>query len=119
MLGEIVSRKMILSVKCLLQNTIIIAICIFLIFSSFICIFQGKTLSNNESDNYIDLIEKSGEDNLLLPQNTRSGDDEYLNLVWGAGHGTEIGRENAIVSADVDNDGIREVISRNGIEIYR
>ncbi|UCF07961.1 MAG: VCBS repeat-containing protein, partial [Thermoplasmata archaeon] len=45
-------------------------------------------------------------------ENTRSGDD-YLELFWEKGHGSRIGYENSIASADVDNDGIDEIIFGN------
>jgi hypothetical protein len=44
---------------------------------------------------------------------TRNGNEEYLKFIQEIGHGTSIGDENAITSADVDNDGVKEVIFGN------
>ncbi|UCG68990.1 MAG: PKD domain-containing protein [Thermoplasmata archaeon] len=50
----------------------------------------------------------------LSPQEkTRNGDEEYLKLIHEIGYGTDIGDENSITSADVDNDGMNEIIFGN------
>ena len=44
---------------------------------------------------------------------TRSGEEDYMNLIWEKGHGSYIGNENSLTAADVDNDGIAEIIFGN------
>ncbi len=48
-----------------------------------------------------------------LATGTRAGEEDYLNLVWEKGHGTRIGNENSVATADVDNDGNVEIIFGN------
>jgi hypothetical protein len=89
--------------------------------SGFTCVsFQGKNNQPNIPEIDSDLTEyRIVNENQISPElenlqgNTRAGNEDYMNLVWEMGHGTEIGEENSITSADVDNDGIREVIFGN------
>jgi hypothetical protein len=47
------------------------------------------------------------------PRKIRGGEGDYLSLITEIGHGLNIGYQNSITSADVDNDGIIEILFAN------
>jgi hypothetical protein len=49
----------------------------------------------------------------LDTEETRSPQNDYLHLITEIGHGLNIGYENSMVTADVDNDGKEEIIFGN------
>jgi hypothetical protein len=49
----------------------------------------------------------------LNSRKTREGEGDYLSLITEIGHGLNIGYQNSITSADVDNDGITEILFAN------
>ncbi len=99
-----------------------IIIFLILMLSGVICFLQEE--GTTHGDNFYtglnpDEVGSDDEEEMLveirsLSQNTRAGEDDYMNPLWEGGHGTSIGEENSLASADVDNDGIVEIIFGNG-----
>lgn len=98
-----------------------IAIFAIMVLSGSLCILLQEVPSNrNESITGLSVDE--GVPNIqgeippaksILSEKTRGDEEEYMNLVWEKGHGEWIGGQDSLVSADVDNDGIVEIIFGN------
>ncbi|UCE38836.1 MAG: PKD domain-containing protein, partial [Thermoplasmata archaeon] len=69
-----------------------------------------EPIVDNENEDYGDNIpQETG----IIPRETRNGEEDYLSLVAEIGHGLNIGYQNSITYADVDNDGITEILFAN------
>jgi hypothetical protein len=86
-----------------------------LVLSGIFSIYSGKMFNYDETGIDSNNNPISNDSETDIPSSTRGtrSDEEYLELVSEIGHGTEIGEENSIASADVNNDGIKEVIFGN------